>query len=300
MARTPGLLGAPERLPALMELLDVDRVMIAFSRSDHRTMVALIRALKDFDVRIDIVPRLFEGFGTRVGVHVVDGLPLVGLPPLRLSRPALALKRTMDVALSLAGLVALAPLFAAIAFLIKRDSRGPVFYRHERIGRDGRPIRVYKFRTMRLECCRGDGYGGDAAEEAFRRLMADPERRAEFERNYKLAEDPRVTRFGAVLRRTSLDELPQLLNILRGDISLVGPRPVTREELSRYGGDADALLNLRPGLTGYWQISGRSVTSYSERVRLDMAYVTGWSLSTDLVILAKSFGKVVLARHGAV
>ncbi|MDQ3870052.1 MAG: sugar transferase, partial [Chloroflexota bacterium] len=131
-------------------------------------------------------------------------------------------------------------------------------------------------------------------------LLTDPHKRAQFERTHKFSDDPRVTRTGAFLRRTSLDELPQLINVLSGAISLVGPRPVTREELPRYGGGVAALLNLRPGLTGYWQIMGRSETTYAERVRLDMAYVTSWSLKSDLSILAKTFGRAVLSRHGAV
>jgi exopolysaccharide biosynthesis polyprenyl glycosylphosphotransferase len=294
------LLGPPERLPQLIEELDVERVIVAFSSATHDQTVSLVRLLRDNEVQVDIIPRLFESYGTRVGVHAIEGLPLVGLPTLRLSPAALALKRGLDVALSLGALVSLAPVFALIALWIKRDSPGPVFYRHDRLGKDGQPVSVYKFRTMFLEHCRGPEFGGDAAEEEFQRLMTDPHLRAEFEQSHKLASDPRVTSVGAFLRRTSLDELPQLINVLKGDISLVGPRPITREELPRYGRGAHALLNLKPGLTGYWQISGRSDTSYEERVRLDMAYVSSWSLKGDLKILAKTFGKVFVVRQGAV
>ena len=129
--------------------------------------------------------------------------------------------------------------------------------------------------------------------------MSDPDLREEFETNFKLEKDPRVTRVGAFLRRTSIDELPQLLNVLRGDLSLVGPRPVTNEELPRYGGESTTLLNVKPGLTGFWQVSGRSETTYDERVRLDLAYVTGWSLKGDISILVKTFRKVFLHRQGA-
>ena len=190
-------------------------------------------------------------------MHTVEGLPLVGLPALRLSRSALAVKRSMDVLVSGVALLALSPVLAIAALLIKRDSPGPVFYRHCRIGRDGEKVRVFKLRTMHQEFCRGEEFGGDRAEAAFEALMADPELQAEFQTNFKLAKDPRVTKVGAFLRRTSLDELPQLLNVLKGDLSLVGPRPVTEEELPRYCGESAVLLNVKPGLTGHWQISGR-------------------------------------------
>jgi lipopolysaccharide/colanic/teichoic acid biosynthesis glycosyltransferase len=160
-------------------------------------------------------------------------------------------------------------------------------------------VGVFKFRTMYQEFCRGPGYGGDRAEAAFAALMADPALREEFETNFKLERDPRVTKVGAFLRKTSIDELPQLLNVLRGELSLVGPRPVTEEELPRYGGESTTLLDVKPGLTGFWQISGRSATSYDERVRLDLAYVTGWSIKSDIAILVKSFQKVFLHRQGA-
>jgi exopolysaccharide production protein ExoY len=233
-----------------------------------------------------------------VSIHTVEGVPLLGLPPVNLARSSLLVKRGVDVVLSALGLIVLAPLFLVVALLVKRDSAGPVFYRHERIGRGGRPFRLFKFRTMYREACRGADYGGRDAEAAFAHLMADPLRRAEFETTYKLQDDPRVTRFGAWLRRTSLDELPQLINVLLGDISLVGPRPVTSDELARYGKGVDGLLNLRPGVTGYWQVNGRSSLEYEDRVRLDLAYVGGWSLGLDVMILARTL-RVLLTRSGA-
>jgi lipopolysaccharide/colanic/teichoic acid biosynthesis glycosyltransferase len=196
------------------------------------------------------------------------------------------------------GLLVLAPLFAVVALAIKLDSKGPVFYRHERVGRDGRRLMLFKFRTMRLDCCRGERYGGRAAEEEFRRLMTDASRQREFGLTYKLHDDPRVTRVGQWLRRTSLDEVPQLLNVLVGDMSLVGPRPVTRDEIGRYGTAATALLAVKPGITGYWQINGRSGLDYDDRVRLDRAYVGSWSLKLDCKIIANTV-RVLASRRGA-
>jgi undecaprenyl-phosphate galactose phosphotransferase len=152
---------------------------------------------------------------------------------------------------------------------------------------------------MRLEACRGQRYGGAAAEGEFSRLMSDPALASEFGATFKFERDPRVTSIGRFLRRSSLDELPQLLNVLRGDLSLVGPRPVTDAELETYYGDAvSELLTIRPGLSGYWQINGRSRLSYEDRVRLDLGYLRAWSIRLDLEILGKT-ARALVARRGA-
>lgn len=292
-------LGGPERLPALIGLLDIERVVIAFSQQSHGETLELIRSIRKLDVQIDIVPRLFETFGPNVGVHLVEGLPLVGLPPLRLSRSSALLKRTADIALSLGALLLVAPFLLVVALAVKLDSRGPALYRHERVGRNGRHIEVLKFRTMHRDACRGRRYGGEGAEARFAELMADADRAREFLETQKLTEDPRATRVGRLLRRTSLDELPQLINVVVGDLSLVGPRAITGGELARYGDRVDDLLGVRPGITGYWQVNGRSDLSYHDRVRLDLSYIHNWSLKLDLNILARTL-KVLVSRHGAV
>jgi exopolysaccharide biosynthesis polyprenyl glycosylphosphotransferase len=288
------VLGGSEDLPSLVRLLDIERVVIAFSNEPHEETLAMLHEIRRMNVQVDIVPRFFENVGPDFGLHMIEGLPLVGLPPSQLSRSSALLKRGLDVALSLTGLALLAPLFFLIAMLVKLDSWGPVIYRHERVGLRGRSIDVFKFRTMRREACRGSRYGGDAADEMFRELLHDPGRAREFDAMYKLANDPRITRVGRFLRRSSLDELPQLINVLKGDISLVGPRPVTATELSRYGPRVDELLGVRPGVTGYWQINGRSRLTYEDRVRLDLSYISGWSLKLDLAILAKTLRTLVV------
>ncbi len=293
------LLGGRGRLPAIIRLLDVERVIVAFSNDSHEDTLELLRSLKDLDVQIDIVPRLFETVGPNFGLHMIEGLPLVGLPPLRLSWSSKLLKRALDVVGAAISLLFATPVFLVATVAVKLDSRGPVLYRHQRVGLLGAPIDVLKFRTMRLEACRGERYGGADAEAAFETLMADSGRAAEFSSTYKLSDDPRVTRLGSFLRKTSIDELPQLLNVIRGDLSLVGPRAVTTDELVRYGDDARALLSIRPGITGYWQINGRSRLSYEDRVQLDLSYIMGWSLRLDLEILAKTVRELV-ARRGAV
>jgi len=247
-----------------------------------------------------------------------DGLrPPVATRFRQLPTRALALKRAIDVTVAAVALVAMLPLMVAIAIAIKLDSPGPVLYLGERVGRNGKRFRLCKFRTMHTHACRGERYGAERAEMLFARIMSDPARREEFERMRKLRDDPRVTRFGALLRRTSLDELPQLLNVIRSDLSLIGPRPVTAYEYDQLdiaarvkpmgsGGGAVSLHlppgywehdSIRPGMTGYWQVMARSNVSYEERLRLDLTYMTSWSLKLDLLIAIRTLG--VLAGHGA-
>ena len=285
-------------LPEALNSLGVDRVLVAYSSASLDKVVSIVEDLSARGFRVDIVPRLFDAMGIGAYVHTVEGLPLVGLRPMRSSNLRLAIKRMVDVAVSALVLLFLSPLVLAVAVLIRMDSPGSVFYRHGRVGVGGRHFGLLKFRTMRREDCRGVDYGGDEAEYRFEQLMRDPTNREEYEQTFKLTDDPRVTRFGAFLRKYSLDELPQLVNVLTGDLSLVGPRPVTKAELDRYGEKVGILLSARPGITGYWQINGRSEVSYPERVRMDIAYVSGWSLRLDLVIMAKTV-RVVLARVGA-
>jgi len=274
----------------------VERVIVAFAGQDQGKVLDDLRPLRSKDVQIDVVPRFFDIVGPGASFHAIEGFPVIGLPPARLPWSSLLLKRTLDLASSAAGLALLSPLFLFVAVRIKLDSPGPVFYRHERVGLGGRRIDVFKFRSMRREFSRGSRYGGEQAEQAFAELMADAARRQEFETNYKLQNDPRVTRFGAFLRRTSLDELPQLINVMLGDLSLVGPRPITKAEIERYGVAGEELLNVKPGITGYWQINGRSDLDYADRVRLDLAYVGDWSLGLDLTILGKTVRSLAAGR----
>ena len=178
------------------------------------------------------------------------------------------------------------PIFVVVPLLVKLTSRGPVFYRHQRLGRRGRPIRVWKFRTMYA----------DAEERLKAILESDPARRAEWEANFKLADDPRVTPLGRFLRRTSIDEFPQLFNVFAGDMTLVGPRPIVEGEIPRYGDSYETFSSVKPGVTGLWQASGRSDTDYVRRVALDVHYILNWSPWLDLWILKKTFAAVVFMR----
>ena len=195
-------------------------------------------------------------------------------------------KRGFDIVGAGLGIIALSPLFLLIALLVKVSDGGSVFYGHRRIGRGGRIFQCLKFRTMVRD--------GDAVLAAH--IRDDPQARAEWEATRKLKDDPRVTRVGSVLRKLSLDELPQIINILLGDMSIVGPRPVVRDELEYYGKAVVFYLKSRPGLTGLWQVSGRNDVSYDSRVAFDRHYVENWSLAEDIRIILKTVPAVCMSR----
>jgi len=281
------VLGSPDQLPEIVRVLEVERVMIAFTNDSHEVTLELIRRLHDLNVQIDIIPRLFEVIGTNFGIHTAEGVPLIGLPPLRLSRSALLLKRTMDVALSLGGLLLIAPFFAAIAVAIKLDSRGPVFFRQVRRGTNEETFRIYKFRTM---CDDAEARKSELVGlNKHNREGGDP-------RMFKIQNDPRVTRVGRFLRHYSLDELPQLINVLKGDMSLVGPRPLILEEDQYVVDWRRRRLNLKPGITGLWQVLGRDEIPFEEMVKLDYLYVTTWSLLNDVKLILRTIPVLFHAR----
>jgi len=199
-----------------------------------------------------------------------------------------AAKRFLDVAIAVSALLILAPVMVAIYLAIKMSDRGPALFKQERIGLGGQTFGCFKFRSMVL----------NADEALLQHLASNAEARLEWERDHKLTDDPRVTQIGRFLRKTSLDELPQLLNVLVGDMSVVGPRPIVRAEMVRYGEKFRHYRSVRPGLTGLWQISGRSDCSYPERVALDARYVEEWSLKTDVAILLKTV-PAVLKQQGS-
>jgi Undecaprenyl-phosphate galactose phosphotransferase WbaP len=234
-----------------------------------------------------VVPDLFGLSSLWVAARDLQGVVALEIrQQLLLPGPRL-LKRALDLAATVVlGLVCV-PLLALIALAVKLDSPGPVFYAQTRIGKGGRKFRAWKFRTMVQD-----------AEQVLERHLRAPELREEWERDHKLRHDPRVTRVGRLLRRTSLDELPQLWNVLRGEMSLVGPRPIVDEEVAKYGPRFTLYAQVLPGITGLWQVSGRNDTTYEERVELDSYYVRNWSPWLDLYILARTVW-VVLTAKGA-
>jgi exopolysaccharide production protein ExoY len=198
------------------------------------------------------------------------------------------LKRLFDIVVATSSLILLSPLFLLIALMVLIIEGRPVIFRHQRLTVDAKHFGCLKFRSMVR----------DADDRLKLHLMENPRAASEWEKNRKLNRDPRITRLGAFLRTSSLDELPQLVNILRGEMSLVGPRPIVPDELTRYGENARAYLSVRPGLTGLWQVSGRSACSFEERIQLDVHYAHNWSFSNDLMIVLRTFS-VVMSRRGS-
>jgi Undecaprenyl-phosphate galactose phosphotransferase WbaP len=263
--------------------------VIAMPASEPESLIDTIEEhVSPYFSRILIIPPLFrwsslwirpKSFGDILGLEVIQQ---ASMPDRQVP------KRLLDLALSSLALLFLAPILLAIMIAIKIESPGPALFGHLRIGRNGRFFRAWKFRTM--------AHNADKVLERY--LAANPEARAEWERDHKLKNDPRVTAVGRFLRKTSLDELPQLWNVLSNEMSMVGPRPIVEAEIPKYGNSYSVYTRVKGGVTGLWQVSGRSDVSYDERVKLDTFYVRNWSVWLDLCILYRTIG-TVLFRNGA-
>jgi exopolysaccharide biosynthesis polyprenyl glycosylphosphotransferase len=279
------ILGSPRDVARIVDELDIDRVLLASSVASHEEMLDLVRTVRRPDVQVSIVPRYFEIFTSHATLDDVEGMPVVTLPPMRLGRSSRLLKRAFDVFASGTILLLISPLLALIAIAIRLDSKGKAIYRQPRRGRSGSTFQIAKFRTM---------YEGAEARRATVLHLNEvdgPLFKAK-------AGDPRVTRIGNFLRRNSLDELPQLWNVLKGEMSLVGPRPFVVYEADQITGWASRRLDMTPGITGLWQVLGRNDIPFDEMVKLDYLYVTNWSLWWDLKILCQTI-PVVLGKRGA-
>lgn len=275
------VLGGPEDLPALVERLGIDRVVFGLSGATDRQMLFLVRHLQSLGVQVDLVPRLFEALGPSASVTSIEAMQLVSLPPTRMSRDALLLKRAFDVVASIVLLVVTSPLFAALAVWIKLDSPGPVLFRQTRLGLHQRPFTAFKFRTMRSDT------SSEEHQEYVRRAMSS-EATPEEGGLYKLERAHDVTRSGRFLRKTSLDELPQLLNVVRDDMSLVGPRPCIPYETEMFQEHHFERFSVPAGLTGLWQVTARARSPFVEALELDVLYARSWSFWGDIVLLLKT------------
>ncbi|HMD51847.1 MAG TPA: exopolysaccharide biosynthesis polyprenyl glycosylphosphotransferase [Solirubrobacteraceae bacterium] len=267
----------------LAQTLDVHRAIIAPRSVDAGEMLNLVRTLKAVGVRVSVVPRLLEVVGSSVEFDDLHGVTVMGVRRFDLTRSSAGFKRAFDLFGASIGLLAVSPLLIAIAIAIKLDSRGPVFFRQLRVGRHGQRFQMLKFRTM-ID-------GADAMKDSLR------DRNEAKEGLFKIAEDPRVTRVGRLLRTSALDELPQLLNVFKGEMSLVGPRPLVVEEDRRVEGWHRRRLELTPGMTGPWQILGPARVPLREMVAIDYLYVANWSLWSDVKILMRTVPHV-LGRRG--
>lgn len=276
-------LGTIEDLPHLINRYGVEELILASSALSRGTILEIFQRYGfSSQVNIRFSSGLFEIITTGLQVKELASTPLIGVNQMRLTGLDHFFKAAMDYTLTLLSLFFLTPVLWMIAILIKLDSPGPIFYRRRVVGVGGREFDAFKFRTMRVD--------GDQI------LAQRPDLQAELAQNHKLKDDPRITRVGQVLRRLSLDEVPQLLNILLGQMSFVGPRMISPPELANYGHWEMNLLTVRPGLTGLWQVSGRSDLSYEERVRLDMSYIRNYSIWLDFYILWRTPFAVLKGR----
>ncbi len=267
---------------AVVQALDLDVDVVAVSSSSGLGSEGLRRlgwALEGTDIDLVVAPGIMDVAGPRVKTRPVQGLPLLHVESPTFAGPQLVFKRSLDRVGAVVGMVLLAPLLGLVAALIYLDDRGPVLFRQERIGRDGLPFKLVKFRSMAVD-----------AEVRLGELMDDNDGAGPL---FKMKDDPRVTRIGAFIRKYSLDELPQLMNVVRGEMSLVGPRPPLPREVENYETDTHRRLLVKPGMTGLWQISGRSDLSWEEAVRLDLYYVENWNPLLDVMILWRTVQVVV-------
>jgi exopolysaccharide biosynthesis polyprenyl glycosylphosphotransferase len=276
-----GLLGTLDDLPRVVAEHDVHRVIVAGDAGSHQRVLEAIQRAKALGTRVSVLPRMFEVVGSSVAFDYLDGLTIFGVRRFGLSRASRRVKRAFDVVGSGLGLVVLAPLMAVIGVVIKLTSPGPVLFRQTRVGRDGHTFEMLKYRSM---------YEG--ADARKRELLP----RNEADGLFKIADDPRITRVGRFLRRTSLDELPQLFNVFRGQMSLVGPRPLVIDEDRRVEGWYRRRLYLTPGMTGDWQVFGAARIPLREMVTIDYLYVSNWSLWADIKILLRTIPCVVGRR----
>jgi exopolysaccharide biosynthesis polyprenyl glycosylphosphotransferase len=270
-------------LDQVLDGFSPERIVLGDTNLSEPALLELIHRCKELSLKVSLLPHLFGAIGPSVEVDDVEGVTVLGINPPVLPRSARYMKRALDVVTSICVLVVTAPLVGLTALAIKLDSPGPVFFKQHRVGKRGRQFELIKFRTM------GVGAEGETAA-----LMAESRDSGWL----KLESDPRVTRVGRLLRLTSLDELPQCWNILKGEMSLVGPRPLIKSEDSQIGGWARSRLELTPGLTGLWQVLGRTNIPFDEMVKLDYLYVTNWSLWTDVRLILRTF-PAVFTRRGA-
>lgn len=277
------VLGGLADLPDVCGEHAIDRVIVAFPNTSDAIVLEALRKLEG-QVPVSEIPRYFELHNWRTEAEELQGLTLMHLPTASLAVSERIMKRFLDVTLATCALVITAPVFLLTALAIKLDSRGPVFFRQERMGRAGKPFRIFKFRSMIADAWQQREWVAQLNE------VDGP--------LFKMERDPRVTRVGAFIRKTSIDELPQLINVVRGEMSLVGPRPLPTEEAERIGGAALARLDVRPGITGLWQVCGRSDLTYADLQHLDLVYVRSWSLRWDVRIMAQT-PNAVFGRSGA-
>ncbi|NUU97783.1 hypothetical protein XO11_05860 [Marinitoga sp. 1138] len=285
------ILGKTEDIDKILSQNDIDEVIIAIPTANRQTISQIISHLEGKVRRIKFIPDMYGLITFSTDIQDFDGVMTISASQGLLNPVNKVLKRTFDIIFGIVGLLIFLPLFLIIGWKIKREDGGSILFKHNRVGKDLKEFKMYKFRTM----------VPNAEQKLKEMLEKDEKLREEFYKNFKLKDDPRITKIGKFLRKTSLDEFPQFLNVIKGDMSIVGPRPVVRKEIEMYYGEevAKRVFAVKPGITGMWQANGRSdVEDYDERIALDLYYIRNWSLWLDIIIILKTI-KAVLDRKGA-
>ena len=275
-------LGGLDKLHEVIASGQIDEVIVTLPWMYHRKIVQIIDECEQKSIRVRVVPDMFQQRMRSVDLITLSGIPLIGVKPGHLSSSALFAKRIVELGLSIIALPFLVILFAIIAIVIKIDSPGPAIFRQRRVGKDGQEFEIYKFRSMI-----------DKADEMKSELQNLNEADGPL---FKIKDDPRTTRLGRFLRRTSIDELPQIINVLRNEMSIVGPRPGTPEEVEQYESWQRMRISTKPGLTGLWQVSGRSDIPFDEMCLLDIYYIENWSLGLDIRIMLQTIPHILFGR----
>jgi len=286
------------RLKNLIKRDHIDTVIVADSSADDSKLVELISYCQSNHVGYQFVPSISGLYSSKILSTQIGNIPILELKPTPLEGWGRVIKRLFDVSITTLIIVLTLPLQLVLYLLIKIKEPGPAFYSHECYGRMGKMINVYKFRTMKTEYSIGPKFGGQTIDQVLAKLPAS--KANEFRKTAKIKDDPRVGKLGKIMRKLSLDELPQLFNVLKGDLSLVGPRPLPESELKLLGGEQNLarIVTIRPGITGLWQVSGRNDLDYSDRVRLNFYYIENWSLWLDTKILFKTLWQAIFERNG--
>jgi exopolysaccharide biosynthesis polyprenyl glycosylphosphotransferase len=275
----------------------IDEIIQTDPSMADEDIVLLLDFCEQYKIDYKYVPNVFEAHAANVRYRQIGTVPLLELERTPLEGWGRIVKRGIDVAGSVLGLTVLAPLFAAAALAIKIDSEGPVFYRQIRMGRNMKPFEIFKFRSMYVKDCVGPRYGGKQAEQRYKELRQKANERSG--PLFKMKEDPRITKVGHFIRKWRIDELPQLINVLKGEMSLVGPRPHLPEEIKQYDKYHRKLFTIKPGMTGMAQVSGNAGLSFEEEAKLDIAYIENWSLWLDGILLLKTL-KILFTDRNAV
>lgn len=277
----------------------IDQILIADHRCGDEILHEIREAAIDSHTRFTYIPSIFDLAAARTEMADFLGLPLIEIKPTPLDGWGRVEKRIFDLVLAFFAIIIFSPLMFLVACLIRLSGPGPIFFKQRRVGLGGKIINIYKFRTLRWQWHDPTVVNGKSGLERFQEYLASHSQAArEWQESQKLKDDPRVSAFGRFLRQTNIDELPQFFNILFGDLSLVGPRPIIESEIEKFGQNAGRIFSVRPGLTGLWQVSGRNEISYEDRVKLNVFYVENWNFWLDLAIVIKTIIGM-FSRRGA-